>query len=447
MLLKIGEFSRLGHVTVKTLRHYAEAGLLKPAWIDRFTGYRYYSLDQLPRLNRILALKELGFSLDQVTGLLDGGLPVAQMRALLERKQVELESRLRAEQSRLALVAARLEQIEAGGAEPEAEVALRRVETLPVAALRATAPALDRVPHTLAGLADRLLNWAAARGVRCSGHWLVLYPDPEYRERNLSVELALPVEPGALKKPAADAVTVRELPGAADMACMALTGPRDTPARAAAGLYAWLERHRCRPAGAVREVYLRAEKGWTGQPVEVQIPVTRPLLALVDWDYVVDVDKEHDMDIRFVELPAFTVVGMAYHGKNQNNEIAQMWGEFNRRYKEIEISDDAACYGVCRMLPELPQGEFEYVAGWTTRADAPVPEGMVKRSVPALRYAVFAHRGAAEGLRETYRKIYEEWLPQAGLKPLELGLDMEVYTEEFKFFTPESVMYIYVPVA
>jgi DNA-binding transcriptional MerR regulator len=59
-MLKIGDFSRLGQVTVKTLRHYGQLGLLKPAWIDRYTGYRYYSLEQLPRLNRILALKELG---------------------------------------------------------------------------------------------------------------------------------------------------------------------------------------------------------------------------------------------------------------------------------------------------------------------------------------------------------------------------------------------------
>ena len=57
-MLKIGDFSRVAHVTVKTLRHYAKVGLLKPVWIDRFSGYRYYSLQQLSRLNRIMALKD-----------------------------------------------------------------------------------------------------------------------------------------------------------------------------------------------------------------------------------------------------------------------------------------------------------------------------------------------------------------------------------------------------
>ena len=67
-MLKIGDFSKLAQVSVKTLRHYGKLGLLTPAWIDRFTSYRYYTLDQLRRLNRILALKDLGFSLEQVRG-------------------------------------------------------------------------------------------------------------------------------------------------------------------------------------------------------------------------------------------------------------------------------------------------------------------------------------------------------------------------------------------
>ena len=70
-MLKIGDFSKLARVSVKTLRHYAQKDLLTPAWIDRFTGYRYYSIHQLSRLNRILALKDIGFSLDQILQALE----------------------------------------------------------------------------------------------------------------------------------------------------------------------------------------------------------------------------------------------------------------------------------------------------------------------------------------------------------------------------------------
>ncbi len=69
-MLKIGEFSRIGQISIKTLRYYDTIGLLKPHQIDPITGYRYYSFDLLPRLNRILALKELGLSLEQINQLL-----------------------------------------------------------------------------------------------------------------------------------------------------------------------------------------------------------------------------------------------------------------------------------------------------------------------------------------------------------------------------------------
>lgn len=114
-MLKIGDFAALSRVTVKTLRHYAEIGLLKPVWTDRFTGYRYYSMEQLPRLHRILALKDLGFTLDQVGELLDENLTIEQLHSILCRKKTELEARLRAEQNRLELVAARLKLIEQEG--------------------------------------------------------------------------------------------------------------------------------------------------------------------------------------------------------------------------------------------------------------------------------------------------------------------------------------------
>ena len=71
-MIKIGDFARLGQVSVVTLRHYDEIGMLKHVTVDSSTGYRYYSVAQLPRLNRILALKDLGFSLEQIEVVLSG---------------------------------------------------------------------------------------------------------------------------------------------------------------------------------------------------------------------------------------------------------------------------------------------------------------------------------------------------------------------------------------
>lgn len=70
---KIGEFSKLNRVTVKTLRHYEEIGLLVPSQVDKWTGYRYYDVCQLGRMNTIRYLKELGFTLEEIGELFDEG--------------------------------------------------------------------------------------------------------------------------------------------------------------------------------------------------------------------------------------------------------------------------------------------------------------------------------------------------------------------------------------
>src|ERR1700720_1207341 len=111
-MFKIGEFSKLVQVTVPTLRYYDQVGLLKPVHVDRFTSYRYYSASQLPRLNRILALKDLGFSLEQIAQTLDEGVSPEQLRGMLRLKRAELRQHIADEQARLARVEARLNDID-----------------------------------------------------------------------------------------------------------------------------------------------------------------------------------------------------------------------------------------------------------------------------------------------------------------------------------------------
>src|ERR671916_644740 len=111
-MFKIGEFSKLVQVPVPTLRYYDQLGLLKPVAVDRFTGYRYYSASQLPRLHRILALKNLGFSLEQIGAVLVEGVTPEQMRGMLRLRHAQLGQQLSELQNQLDEVEARLQQIE-----------------------------------------------------------------------------------------------------------------------------------------------------------------------------------------------------------------------------------------------------------------------------------------------------------------------------------------------
>ena len=83
--LKIGEFSRLMQVTVKTLRHYEQKGLLTPDEVDEWTGYRYYNTSQMLRLNSIRQLQQLGFTLDEIKNLFDDESHIPSVEQLTEK--------------------------------------------------------------------------------------------------------------------------------------------------------------------------------------------------------------------------------------------------------------------------------------------------------------------------------------------------------------------------
>src|ERR687894_1600024 len=126
-MLSIGHFAGHGHVSVRMLRHYDAIGLLRPAHVDRLTGYRSYDAGQLSRLNRIVALKGLGFTLQQVLSILDDEVSVEELRGMLRLRQTELQSQIASDTARLAQVEARLQILEKEGAMSADDVQIKRI--------------------------------------------------------------------------------------------------------------------------------------------------------------------------------------------------------------------------------------------------------------------------------------------------------------------------------
>ena len=270
-MFKIGEFSKLSQVTVKTLRYYDEIGLLKPAKVDRFTSYRYYSADQLPRLNRVLALKHLGLSLAQVASLLDGNLPPAQIRGMLRLKQADLQQQVQEEQERLARVEWRLRQIEQEGTMSTQEVVIKKVPALPVASVRDVIPTYSDISQ----LYGEIFAHLGRHRISPAGPPLSVYYDEEYRERDVDVEAAVPV---AGPVPPGDRITVRELPAVEEMACIVHLGSYDTIGEAYNWLMTWIEANSYCLCGPNREVYVQGPEPGSDPSTyvtEVQIPVEK----------------------------------------------------------------------------------------------------------------------------------------------------------------------------
>jgi DNA-binding transcriptional MerR regulator len=132
-MFRIGEFSRLSQVTVKTLRYYDEIDLLKPAQVDKFTYHRFYTLEQLPHIHRIMVLKELGLSLEQIARMVEGDLPTDHLRGMLALREAEAQQQFAEIQAQLARIRFHIRQIDMEADMSQLDIRIKQVE--PVRAL------------------------------------------------------------------------------------------------------------------------------------------------------------------------------------------------------------------------------------------------------------------------------------------------------------------------
>lgn len=250
-MFKIGEFSRLSRVSVRMLRHYDQLSLLTPSQIDPFTNYRYYSADQLPRLNRILALRDLGFSLEQIAGMLDDDLSSDQLLGMLKLKQAEIEQQVQAEKARLSRLEARIRQMNESMKPGGYDVILRDVEPEMIATYREVAADDDRIQQMFEMVETYVAQFDQARADRPP---FTIYYDDEYRERDIDAEVAVPLK---YPIPEGELIRVRETPRLAQMACVVHLGGYSTIYQAYNALLGWIETNNYQMAGPIREVYIR----------------------------------------------------------------------------------------------------------------------------------------------------------------------------------------------
>jgi DNA-binding transcriptional MerR regulator len=271
-------------VTVETLRHYDRIGLLKPIHLDRFTGYRYYRLDQLPRLNRILALRDLGLPLKEIARLLDQNVSADELRGILRNQQTELEAQIQESQRRLAQVEARLKQIETEGKMSEHEVLLKTLAPQWIASVREKIASWDQdvVGPTLTRMFDEVEKFLDLQKAGTGHPGITLWHESQFvhigtRQEDLDVETALPIDRPI---PESGRVKVRELPKT-EVAYVVHHGGFSGLPLAKQAIFAWIEANGYRRAGPVREIYLhhdpnhQANEDSPHHVTEIQFPVAK----------------------------------------------------------------------------------------------------------------------------------------------------------------------------
>jgi DNA-binding transcriptional MerR regulator len=275
-MFRIGEFSRVARVSARLLRYYDELGLLKPGVVDADSGYRYYTTSQLQRLNRILVLKELGLSLEQIGGVIDQNASADQLRAMLEVRRADAERALAHEAARLRQIEARISQLETGADMPD-DVLIRAEPERRLVGVRAIVGSFVEARELIGELA-RILPKALPRELL--GPIMGIAHSAEFEPDAIDVEIGflLNGNPSAeLPMIGSRQLQVSELPAVTHMATCVRVGLPEHAHLITGKIGQYVERNGYRLAGPGREVFLRPPRAdrMEDSVVEMQFPVER----------------------------------------------------------------------------------------------------------------------------------------------------------------------------
>lgn len=263
-LYKIGMFAGMNRVTIKALRYYDEQGLLKPAYVDEENGYRYYILSQNADLHQIIALRNMGFSIEEIKKIQEG----KSEQELLQVKKRELLKEI-------AALTAKLAQIESYLSDEDNEVAehvlVKRIPEVIVASMRHTvenySELFDLVP--LLGQEMERLNCECAMPEYCFTQYL----EPEYKDENIQIEIC---EAVTEKKEDSGALTFQICPEVPEAACIFHKGSYADLPKTYSKILKHIEENGYEICGKIRENYIDGiwnkdtPKEWL---TEIQIPV------------------------------------------------------------------------------------------------------------------------------------------------------------------------------
>ena len=285
-MFRIGEFSRIAQTAITQLRYYDEIGLFQPEHIDPFTGYRYYRAAQLPDLNRILALKELGLTLEQIKRLVAEDVSAEEIRGMLSLKKAQVEQELQAQVERLHHIEARLRQVEQEGEMALDDIVLKELPPTPFFSFRQTLPDIRKSQLYLKEMSKLLPSRIPKKKL---SHFTAVYHSNAFALEDVDIEMGFLLNDGveeSIQLRSGVELAMSILPRVETAACIVRVGGMTNGFESYANVGHWMEANGYQMSGPVREVFIvppnpeRIEE----TVCEIQLPVTltqRPTLSLV----------------------------------------------------------------------------------------------------------------------------------------------------------------------
>lgn len=270
-MFKIGEFSKSTQVSIRMLRYYDETGLLKPAEIDKSTSYRQYSTTQIPALNRIIFLRDLGFNVSEIAVVLDNW-DNEFITNQLENKRLEIENAIRNEQDKLSRIELAKKDIRQEKIAINCNVSIKSIPSYQVFSLRRIVPNY----YAEGQLWQEMSVYADENKIPISSNTFTIFYDTEYKEKDVNIEVCAPV---TLMGNDADGFTFRNTEPVPIMACTMVYGPFANIASAFFSLANWLQEHsQYKMSGQNRQIVHRGP--WNEEIpdkylTEIQIPLEK----------------------------------------------------------------------------------------------------------------------------------------------------------------------------
>lgn len=254
-MFRIGEFSRIGRVSMRLLRYYDELGLLRPAHTDSSNGYRYYTAAQIPQLNRILVLRDLGLTLEQIARALQDEVSAEELRGMLLMRRAEIEQ-LQAEQAlQLRHLESRIAALDSASDSVPDDVVIRAEPEHRYLALRTRQPSFAAAVAMVLEM-HREIPPQVGRGVL--GTFVGVAHSAEFEPDDLDVELGFTLESEPKQVPVigGQRLEIRTLPAHAKVATCVRVGSPVNAHLATAKIARYLDATGFKLAGPSREIFL-----------------------------------------------------------------------------------------------------------------------------------------------------------------------------------------------
>ena len=276
-MFRIGEFSRISQTPISQLRYYDEIGIFKPDYTDLASGYRYYRADQLPDLNRIMAMKELGLTLEQIKRLVGDDVSAEELRGMLSLKKAQVEQELHSQIGRLHHIEALLRQFEGEGEGTVDDVVLKELPRQSFYSIRVTLPHLRDSGRYLQEM-NRLLPSRIPDTEL--GNFAAVFHGEGFDTENVDAELGFYLSEEVVETvqlSGGQDLTIRDLPRVETAACVVRVGGVENSYDCYGSLGRWVEAENLKLSGPVREVFIEGPfpDRIEDTVAEIQVPVTQ----------------------------------------------------------------------------------------------------------------------------------------------------------------------------